>query len=89
MSAETEQLLKVKGLRDDNDKYELIQNLKEQIQKQEDELMKAEKMNQNFERLVQLVNILGKIDAFLSERTEKVIKKLALLTQHKEEDMYR
>lgn len=69
------------------DKHDLIESLRQQIQNEEKELQKEEKMNKNFERLVQFVNFLAQVDAFLSERTKNVIKKLAVLTRE-EEDMY-
>lgn len=87
MSSDGERLLKVKGIRDESaekDKYELIKDLREQIKTQEDELEKAEKMNRNFERLVQFVEFLGRVDTLLSEKTKNVIKKLAVLTQEEE-----
>lgn len=84
--SETEHLLKVKGInREEKGKYDLIENLKQQIKTQEDELRKEEVMNKNFERLLQLISILGQIDTFLSERTRSVIKKLAALTREEEE----
>lgn len=88
LTPNAEQLLKVKPINDvdtGKNKYDLIQNLKQQIKNEEDELEKEEKMNKNFERLVQFVNLLGQIDSFLSERTKNVIKKLAALTREEEE----
>lgn len=87
LSLDAEKLLKVTNNSDGKDKHDLIESLRQQIQNEEKELEKEEKMNKNFERLVQFVNFLGQVDAFLSERTKNVIKKLAKLTRE-DEDMY-
>lgn len=88
MFANGEPPLKVKGIpvKEDN-KYDLLENLRQQIRNEERELQKEEKINKNFERLVEFVNLLGQIDSFLSARTKNIIKKLAVLTRE-EEEMY-
>ncbi|KAJ8933759.1 hypothetical protein NQ314_013792 [Rhamnusium bicolor] len=59
--------------------FQLVDTLKKQVQAKEDELVKAEQINKNFERMIQLVNILGQVDSFLTERTRSMIRKLAML----------
>ncbi|RZB38787.1 hypothetical protein BDFB_009981, partial [Asbolus verrucosus] len=59
--------------------HHLMNNLHNQIKAKEEEMKNAEMINRNFERMIQLVNILGQVDSFLTERTKAVIKKLALL----------
>ncbi|KAK5638023.1 hypothetical protein RI129_012318 [Pyrocoelia pectoralis] len=48
-------------------------------QKDNDIQAKSEKLNRNFQRMLQFVNILGQVDTFLSERLKLIIRKLALL----------
>ncbi|XP_044261077.1 uncharacterized protein LOC123009039 [Tribolium madens] len=62
----------------------LINNLHRQIKAKEEEMQNAETINRNFERMIQLVNILGQVDNFLTERTKTAIKKLALLVEDEE-----
>lgn len=62
-----------------------MNNLHRQIKAKEEELQNAETINRNFERMIQLVNILGQVDNFLTERTKTVIKKLALLVEDEDE----
>ncbi|XP_023016557.2 uncharacterized protein isoform X1 [Leptinotarsa decemlineata] len=59
--------------------YQLIETLRKQVLAKEDELVKAEQINQSFERMIQLVNILGQVDSFLTDRTKTMIKKIAML----------
>lgn len=61
-----------------------MENLQNQIAMKEQELKNAEEINRNFERIIQLVNILGQVDTFLSERTKAIIKKLSLLVDDNE-----
>lgn len=63
----------------------LIESLRRQIRTKEEELQQAEKINKNFERMIQLVNILGQVDSFLTDRTKVMIKKLAVLAEDEEE----
>ncbi|CAG9855015.1 unnamed protein product [Phyllotreta striolata] len=60
--------------------YQLIESLRKQVLEKENELKKAEEINKNFEKMIQLVNILGQVDSFLTERTRAMIQKLAMLT---------
>ena len=60
-------------------KSDIIDELKQQIKEKESKLQNAEKVNRNFEKMMQLVTILGQIDSFLTHRTKSVLKKLALL----------
>ncbi|EFA05340.1 uncharacterized protein LOC103313367 [Tribolium castaneum] len=62
----------------------LLNTLHRQIKAKEAEMQNAETINRNFERMIQLVNILGQVDNFLTERTKNVIKKLALLVEDEE-----
>ncbi|XP_017772982.1 PREDICTED: uncharacterized protein LOC108560065 [Nicrophorus vespilloides] len=59
--------------------WNVIKKLREQIKMKEAELENAEKINKNFERMIQLVNIMGQVDTFLTDRTRMVLKKLAML----------
>lgn len=59
--------------------YELVDALKKQVQQKEDELNKMEQINKNFERMIQLVNIMGQVNNFLASRSRSVIKKIAML----------
>lgn len=52
-----------------------------QIKQKEMELERAQRVNRNFERILQLVNILGQVDSFLSDRTKSILRKLALLAE--------
>ncbi|XP_046739142.1 uncharacterized protein LOC124407232 isoform X2 [Diprion similis] len=45
-------------------------------QKEETELERAERVNKGFERMIQMVNILGQVDNFISDRTKNVVRKL-------------
>lgn len=38
-----------------------------------------EQINKNFERMIQLVNIMGQVNTFLASRSRSVIKKIAML----------
>ncbi|CAH0548969.1 unnamed protein product [Brassicogethes aeneus] len=67
----------------DKSTAQLIESLRHQISTKEEELQKAEKVNKNFERMIQLVNILGQVDSFLTDRTKNMIKKLAVLAEDK------
>lgn len=64
----------------------IIDDLKKQIRMKEAELENAEKVNKNFEKMLQLVNILGQVDNFLADRMKTMIKKLAVLA---DDDDYR
>ncbi|KAK4878326.1 hypothetical protein RN001_010832 [Aquatica leii] len=55
-------------------------------EKNKDVEKKAERLNRNFERMLQLVNILGQVDNFLSERVKLLLRKLALLAE--DDDYY-
>ncbi|XP_030762873.1 uncharacterized protein LOC115887553 [Sitophilus oryzae] len=59
----------------------IIDSLRRQIEYKEKELQRAEKANKNFEKMMELVNILGQVDTFLTDRTRAIIKKLAVLTE--------
>ncbi|XP_050311918.1 uncharacterized protein LOC126747379 [Anthonomus grandis grandis] len=63
------------------DPASIIESLRKQIQTKEEELERAEKTNKNFENMIQLVNILGQVDTFLTDRTRALVKKLAMLTE--------
>ncbi|XP_046474969.1 uncharacterized protein [Neodiprion pinetum] len=45
-------------------------------QREETELERAERVNKGFERMIQMVNILGQVDNFISDRTKNVVRKL-------------
>ncbi|KAF5284624.1 hypothetical protein FQA39_LY16982 [Lamprigera yunnana] len=49
------------------------------------EQKRAERLNRNFARMLQLVNILGQVDTFVSERLKTMLRKLALLA---DDDVY-
>ncbi|XP_045467353.1 uncharacterized protein LOC123675856 [Harmonia axyridis] len=66
---------------------ELLEMLKKQIKAKEDEMKKAEAINKNFEKMIQLVSILGQIDTFLTERTRALIRKMAILTEDEDADI--
>lgn len=66
-----------------NDKH-VIHRLQQQLRNQEDDLFRAERINKNFDRLIQLVKILGHVDTFVSDRTKTFIKKLAMLAEDEE-----
>ncbi|XP_060533888.1 uncharacterized protein LOC132706531 [Cylas formicarius] len=59
----------------------LVESLRRQIEYKEQELERAEKVNKNFEKMIELVNVLGQVDTFLTDRTRAIIKKLAILTE--------
>ncbi|KAH1018433.1 uncharacterized protein LOC125504274 [Dendroctonus ponderosae] len=59
----------------------IIDSLRKQIQYKEQELERAERVNKNFEKMLELVNILGQVDTFLTDRTRSLVKKLAVLTE--------
>ncbi|XP_076255834.1 uncharacterized protein LOC143193489 [Rhynchophorus ferrugineus] len=59
----------------------IIDSLRKQIEYKENELQRAENVNKNFEKMMELVNILGQVDTFLTDRTRAIIKKLAVLTE--------
>lgn len=59
--------------------YELVDTLKKQVQQKEEEMNKVEQINKNFERMIQLVNIMGQVNNFLASRSRSVIKKIAML----------
>jgi hypothetical protein len=63
----------------------VVSNLQRQVKAKEEELKNAETINRNFERMIQLVNVLGQVDTFLTERTKAVIKKLALLVEDEDD----
>lgn len=44
--------------------------------KEETELERAERVNRGFERMIQMVNVFGQVDNFISDRTKSVIRKL-------------
>ncbi|XP_056648751.1 uncharacterized protein LOC130900494 [Diorhabda carinulata] len=67
------------SLKNSQTPYELIENLRKQVLAKEKELKKAEEINRNFEKMLQLVNILGQVDSFLTDRTKVLIKKIAML----------
>ncbi|KAF5286486.1 hypothetical protein FQR65_LT12569 [Abscondita terminalis] len=57
-------------------------NFAEMLQdKGKDVEKKAERLNRNFQRMLQLVNILGQVDNFLTERVKLLLRKLALLAE--------
>ncbi|KAJ8921118.1 hypothetical protein NQ315_013588 [Exocentrus adspersus] len=62
------------------DPYELLDNLRKQVLVKEEQLIKTEQINKNFEKMIELVNILGQVDSFLTDKTRTMIKKLAILT---------
>ncbi|XP_044763620.1 uncharacterized protein LOC123320380 [Coccinella septempunctata] len=66
---------------------QLLEMLKTQIKAKEEELKKAEAINKNFEKMIQLVSILGQIDTFLTERTRALIRKMAILTEDEDADL--
>ncbi|XP_050500685.1 uncharacterized protein LOC126880675 [Diabrotica virgifera virgifera] len=61
--------------------HQLIESLKEEVLQKEKELKKAEEVNKSFEKMLQLLNILGQVDLFLTDRTKDMIKKLAILIE--------
>lgn len=61
-----------------------IHRLQQQLRNQEDDILRTERINKNFERLIRLVNILGQVDTFLSDRTRTILKKLAMLSEDEE-----
>ncbi|KAL1502720.1 hypothetical protein ABEB36_007824 [Hypothenemus hampei] len=64
-----------------NNPNNIIDSLRRQIENKEKELERAERMNKNFEKMIELVNILGQVDTFLTDRTRALVKKLAVLTE--------
>ncbi|KAL3270930.1 hypothetical protein HHI36_021436 [Cryptolaemus montrouzieri] len=65
---------------------QLLETLKKQIKTKEDELKKADTINKHFEKMLQLVTIMGQIDTFLTERTRALIRKMAILAEDEEAD---
>ncbi|XP_066144184.1 uncharacterized protein [Euwallacea fornicatus] len=63
----------------------VIDSLRKQIEFKELELQRAEKVNKNFEKMIELVNILGQVDTFLTDRTRALVKKLAVLTENSDD----
>ncbi|KAK9874260.1 hypothetical protein WA026_002613 [Henosepilachna vigintioctopunctata] len=64
---------------------QLLESLKKQIKAKEEELKKAETINKNFEKMIQLVSVLGQIDTFLTERSRALIRKMAILAEDDDE----
>lgn len=56
-----------------------MDTLKKQVQQKEEELNKIEQVNKNFERMIQLVNIMRQVNNFLASRSRSVIKKITML----------
>lgn len=44
--------------------------------KEETPLERAEKINRNFEKMIQFVNVLGQVDSFITDRAKNLVKKL-------------
>ncbi|CAH1959193.1 unnamed protein product [Acanthoscelides obtectus] len=59
--------------------YQLVENLRKQITVKDEELEKAEQLNRSFEKLAQLISLLGQIDSFLTEKTKSLIRKVAAM----------
>lgn len=62
----------------------------ELMKQKEKAAQRSQRINRNFERMLQLVNILGQVDTFLTERTKALFRKLAALTDDgSERDKFR
>lgn len=59
--------------------YDLVNTLRKQVQEKEEKLTQMEEVNKNFEKMIQLVSIMGQVNNFLSSRSRSVIKKIAML----------
>ncbi|XP_011307459.1 uncharacterized protein [Fopius arisanus] len=46
------------------------------IGKRENSLERTEKLNRGFEKMIQLVNVLGQVDSFITDRAKVVVRKL-------------
>nr|CAI5862020.1 unnamed protein product [Callosobruchus analis] len=66
--------------------YQLVEGLRKQIQVKDEELEKAEQLNKSFEKLAQLISLLGQIDSFLTEKTKSLIKKIAVMADDNEKE---
>lgn len=53
------------------------------------EVERAQKLKSGFEKMIQLVNILGQVDSFLTDRTRSVVRRLSHLADSGEDDRYR
>ncbi|XP_044740368.1 uncharacterized protein LOC123301604 [Chrysoperla carnea] len=53
------------------------------------EVERAQKLKSGFEKMIQLVNVLGQVDSFLSDRTRSVVRRLSMLAESGEDDRYR
>ncbi|XP_011503389.1 PREDICTED: uncharacterized protein LOC105366588 [Ceratosolen solmsi marchali] len=40
------------------------------------EIQKSEKINRGFEKMIQLVSVLGQVDSFITDRTKSLVRKL-------------
>lgn len=56
----------------------IVNELKKEIYKKENDLENTENLKRNFEKVMELVNIFGQLDDFLVDRTKNMIKKLAV-----------
>ncbi|XP_012278259.1 uncharacterized protein LOC105698522 [Orussus abietinus] len=57
--------------------------------KEETELERAERINRNFEKMIQFVNVLGQVDSFISDRTRSIVRKWNALYEVDESDRSR
>lgn len=54
--------------------------------KSTDPLANLQGLNRVFERMVQMVNIAGQVDSYITDRWHSFIKKIGLLFEHDEEE---
>ncbi|XP_036149161.1 uncharacterized protein LOC105830645 isoform X2 [Monomorium pharaonis] len=50
---------------------------------------KSEKINRGFEKMIELVNVLGQMDNFVYDRTKNIIRKLNAIYDMDENERYR
>ena len=53
------------------------------------DLERNERMNRGFERMIQLVSVLGQVDNFLTDRTRSIVRKLNAVYDVDERDRIR
>lgn len=53
------------------------------------ELEQTERINRGFEKVIQLVNVLGQVDSFITDRTKNLVRKLNAVYDVDERERFR
>lgn len=71
------------------DKLSIFSDSQSKMETTGNDLETSERLNRGFEKMVQLLNVLGQVDSFITDRTKNFVRKLNAAYEFDDNDAYR